>query len=78
MLNITMRPEPSQAGQIFTTRVIWEYALDGTKKPQRIVGVPGAGKFLPLLPFTLEASGLIHQYLTTSYTSTLRPHALVP
>ena len=69
MLNITMRPEPSQAGQIFTTRVIWEYALDGTKKPQRIVGVPGAGEYLPLLPFTLK--------LKASYTSTSQPRTLV-
>ncbi len=29
-------------------------------------------------PHTLVAEGLIHKYLTASYTSSLRSHALVP
>ena len=42
-LSVRMTPEKAQAGQNFTTQLLWEYAVDASKQPQLHPGVPGDG-----------------------------------
>ena len=42
-LSVSMTPEKAQAGRSFTTRVLWERAVDATKTPKRLPGRPGDG-----------------------------------
>jgi len=42
-MSISMTPETAQAGHSFSTRVMWERAVDTTKSPQRLPGRPGDG-----------------------------------